>query len=90
MTVIDLAGDVNLSCCVYRKYSEYLSDDAYSVNHDVNNFFTPLELDVDYSLVKESYSSTVKFEFESVDISEILDLDVSLSGDKTIELSALL
>ncbi|UKI23589.1 MAG: hypothetical protein L6V88_03850 [Anaerotruncus sp.] len=35
MTVIDLAGDVNLSCCVYRKYSEYLSDDAYSVNHDV-------------------------------------------------------
>ena len=88
LTVIDLAGDVNLSCCVYRKYSEYLSDDAYSVNHDVNNFFTPLELDVDYSLVKESYSSAVKFEFESVDISEILDLDVSLSGDKTIELSA--
>lgn len=88
LTVIDLAGDVNLSCCVYRKYSEYLSDDAYSVNHDVKNFFTPLELDVDYSLVKESYSSAVKFEFESVDISEILDLDVSLSGDKTIELSA--
>lgn len=88
LTVIDLAGDVNLSCCVYRKCSAYLSDDAYSVNHDVKNTFTPIELDVDCSFTKESYSCTVKYEFESVDISEVLDLNASLTGDNTVELSA--
>ena len=88
LTIIDLAGDINLSCTVYRKQSDYLSDDAYSVNRDVKNTFSPIELDVDYKLIKESFSSKEKFEFDSVDISEILDLDVSLSADKCIELSA--
>ncbi len=88
LTVIDLAGDVNLSCCVYRKCSVHLSDDAYSVNHDVKNTFTPIELDVDCSFTKESYSCTFKYEFESIDISEVLDLNVSLTGNNTVELSA--
>ncbi len=88
LTVIDLAGDINLSCCVYRKCSAYLSDDAYSVNHDVKNTFTPIELNVDYSFAKESYSSMIKYEFDSVDISEVLDLNASFTGDNTVELSA--
>ncbi len=88
LTVIELMGDINLACVVYRQCRIDLSEDSYSLSRNTENTFSNIDLDTDYELRKESFSDTVRFEFEAISISQILDLSVSLQDDCTLEMNA--
>lgn len=88
LTVIELMGDINLACVVYRQCRINLSEDSYSLSRNTENTFSNIDLDTDYELRKESFSDTVRFEFEAISISQILDLSVSLQDDCTLEMNA--
>lgn len=88
LTVIELMGDINLACIVYRQCSIDLADDCYSLKCDTENKISRIELNTDYELRKESSNETLRFEFESVSIKQILDLHVSLSDENTVEMGA--
>lgn len=88
LTVIELMGDINLACVVYRQCRINLSEDSYSLSRNTENSFSTVDLDTDYELRRESYTDTVRFEFETVSISRILDLSVKLQDDCTLEMNA--
>lgn len=88
LTVIELMGDINLVCAVYRQCSINLADDCYSLRCNTENKLSQIELNTDYELRKESSNETLRFEFQSVSIKQILDLSVSFSDDSTIEMGA--
>lgn len=88
LTVIELMGDINLACVVYRQCSIDLADDCYSLKCDTENKLSQIELNTDYELRKESNDVTLRFEFDSVSIKQVLDLSVSLNDDNTVEMGA--
>lgn len=88
LTSIELMGDINLACVVYRQCRIRLSEDSYSLSRDTENTFSTIDLDTDYELRKESFSDTIRFEFEAISISQILDLSVNLQDDCTLEMNA--
>lgn len=88
LTVIELMGDINLACVVYRQCSIELADDCYSLKCDTENKLSQIELNTDYELRKESNDITLRFEFESISIKQILDLSLSLSDEGTVEMGA--
>lgn len=88
LTVIELTGDVNFDCVVYRQCSVNIPDDCYSLKCNTENVLSQIELSTDYELRKESCNETLVFEFESVYIKQVLDLSLCFSDANTIEMGA--
>ena len=88
LTVIELMGDINLNCIVYRQCSINISDDCYSLRRDTENKYSQIELNTNYELRKETNNETLRYEFESISIKQILDLSVCLNDDGTVEMGA--
>lgn len=88
LTVIELMGDVNFDCVVYRQCSVNIPDDCYSLKCNTENVLSQIELSTDYELRKESCNETLVFEFESVNIKQVLDLSLCFSDANTIEMGA--
>ena len=88
LKIIELIGDINVNCSAFRKRTELLSSDSYSVINDVSNDYQAVELMSDYSIEKESLSQSVLFETESLSIKQILDLSVLVVDEGVLEMNA--
>lgn len=86
--VIELMGDVIFDCVVYRQCSVNIPDDCYSLRCSTENVLSQIELSTDYELRKESCNETLVFEFESLNIKQILDLSLTFSDTNTVEMGA--
>lgn len=88
LKIIELIGDINVNCSVFKKQTELLSSDSYSVINEVSNDYQTVELMSDYSIERESLSQSVLFEIESLSIKQILDLSVSIVDESVLEMNA--
>lgn len=87
LNVIELAGDICVSCVVYRKCGIAVSDDCYSLSAAASGVYSQLSLDTDCSAVSDSTSQTMRFEFSSADIQRVADL-CAVMADGCVELRA--
>lgn len=88
LTVIEFIGDINVCSTVYRQCSSNLSRDSYSVSRNTENIYNTVNLDTSYKVAHDSFSDTLRFEFDSVTISQVLDLEAELVDENTVELNA--
>lgn len=88
LRLMELIGDININCTVYRQSSMQLSSDSYSISSNTENRFETIELDTDFRLQKDSFTNNIQFEFETLTISQVLDLSLNLVDENTVELSA--
>ena len=88
LTVIEFIGDINVCSTVYRQCTSNLSRDSYSVSRNTENIYNTVNLDTSYKIAHDSFSDTLRFEFESVNISQVLDLEADLVDENTVELNA--
>lgn len=88
LTIIELMGDINLLCVVYRRRSIELADDCYSVTLNTESHSSQIMLNTNYELLNETENKTVSFTFDSVNISQILDLTVEFADESTLVMGA--
>ncbi|MCD7871845.1 MAG: DUF3794 domain-containing protein [Clostridiales bacterium] len=88
LKLIEIIGDININCAVYRQSVCELSADSYSVNSDIENKYNTVELQTDFMLQKDSLTENMQFEFDNINITQVLDLSVSLADKNTVEFSA--
>ncbi len=88
LTVIEFMGDINLLCVVYRRYETDIANDCYSVTLNTEGRNSQITLSTDYELLSDTENKTVKFEFESLSISQILDLAVEFTDESTLAIGA--
>lgn len=88
LRLIEIIGDINISSTVFRQNETELSTDSYSPEKESENTFGKIMLNTDGNIINDSISDTVLFEFENINIVEVLDLSLSVQDGKSIELNA--
>lgn len=88
LRVIDIVGDINISSSVYRKSEIEISTDSYSPVLRTTNAYNKFQFNSDGRFYNEVISDSMLFEFENINITEVLDLSIQVSGENEIELGA--
>lgn len=88
LRVIDVVGDISISSSVYRKCEIEISTDSYSPALMTTNEFNKFQFNSDGRFFNDVISDSILFEFENINITEVLDLNIQVTGEKEIELGA--
>lgn len=88
LRMIELLGDVNISVSVYRAVSAELSTDSYATDNEISNTFSKLNLNTNGEIISDIINEKCTFEFENINIVEIVDLSLNISDGKNLELAA--
>jgi len=88
LRVIDIVGDLSISSFVYRSMEAELSTDSYSTVLKTENQYNQLLLNANGNYYNDVISDSALFEFDNVNITEVLDLTVSVTAGNELELTA--
>lgn len=88
LRVIDVAGELYVHTSVYRSVESVFSFDSYSPSFLTENTFDKIQLNTDGAFVNDTFLDTALFEFDNVNIVEILDLNLSINKENELILSA--
>lgn len=88
LRVIDIVGDVNINSLVYRKSEIELSTDSYSPVLKTTNSYNKFQFNSNGIFVNDVISDSALFDFENINIAEVLDLNIQMVSDNEIELGA--
>ncbi len=85
---IELIGDIHLNSSVYRKISARFSTDSYATENEIKNEFSKISLNTNGAVISDIINDKTVFEFDNVNIVEILDLSLNMNDGKNLELAA--
>lgn len=85
---IEALGDVNISASVFRSVEMEVATDCYATDNEVVNTFGKLSLNANGRFIRDVIDNTLVFEFENIQIVEVLDVSLSIIDRRNIELSA--
>ncbi len=88
LRMIELLGDVNINASVFRKVEAELSTDSYATDNEISNTFSKLNLNTNGEVVSDIINDKCTFEFENINIVEVVDLSLNISDGKNLELAA--
>lgn len=88
LRMIELLGDVNISVSVFREVSTQLSTDSYATDNEISNTFSKLSLNTNGEFVSDIINEKCTFDFENINIVEVVDLSLNISDGKNLELAA--
>lgn len=88
LRVIDIVGDINISSSVYRKSEIEISTDSYSPELKTTNTYNKFQFNSDGRFTNDVISDSMLFEFDNINITEVLDLNIQVTGENEIELGA--
>lgn len=88
LRVIDIVGDIQISSSVYRNSEIEISTDSYSPVLRTTNVYNKFQFNSDGKFINDTISDSMLFEFENINITEVLDLNIQVTGDNEIELGA--
>ena len=88
LRMIELLGDVNINASVFRKVEAELSTDSYATDNEISNTFSKLNLNTNGEVISDIINDKCTFEFENINIVEVVDLSLNISDGKNLELAA--
>ncbi|MEZ3421224.1 MAG: DUF3794 domain-containing protein, partial [Eubacterium sp.] len=88
LRMIELLGDVNISVSVFREISAELSTDSYATDNEITNTFSKLNLNTNGVLVSDIINEKCTFDFDNINITEVIDLSLNITDGKNLELAA--
>lgn len=88
LRVIDIVGDISINSFVYRKSEIEISTDSYSPVLKTTNSFNKFQFNSNGQFINDIISDSMIFEFENINIAEVLDLNVQVVGENELELGA--
>lgn len=88
LRMIELLGDFNIGVSVFREVTAELSTDSYATDNEISNTFSKLNLNANGEMVSDIINEKCTFDFENINIVEVLDLSLTISDGKNLELAA--
>lgn len=88
LRVIDIVGDISISSAVYRKSEIEISTDSYSPMLKTTNSYNRFQFNTNAQFFNDVISDSILFEFENINITEVLDLNIQIIGENEIEIGA--
>lgn len=88
LRVIDIVGDLSISSSVFRSIEAEISTDSYSTVLKTENQYNQLMLNSNGKYFNDVISDSALFEFDNINIKEVMDLTVSVTAGNELELTA--
>lgn len=88
LRMIEILGDINVNASVFRQVSGSLSTDSYATENEVNNTFSKISLNTNGEFLSDIINDKAVFEFDNINIVEVVDLSLNISDGKNLELAA--
>ena len=88
LRMIEILGDINVNASVFRQVSGSLSTDSYATENEVNNTFSKISLNTNGEFLSDIINDKAVFEFDNINIVEVVDLSLNISDGKNLELTA--
>lgn len=88
LRVIDIVGDISINSSVYRKRETEISTDSYSPVLKTSNSYNKIQLNANGKYFNDIISDSMQFDFENINITEVLDLTLEITGENELELGA--
>lgn len=88
LRAIDIVGDININSSVFRNTEAEISTDSYSTSIKTSNSYNKMQFNSQGKFTNDIISDSMLFEFENINITEVLDLTLSVTGDNELEIGA--
>lgn len=88
LRMMELLGDININVSVFRQVETELATDSYATDNEIKNSFSKLNLNINGEFINDIINEKCTFEFENVNIVEVVDLSLNVSDGKNLELAA--